>query len=304
MPAATRGGAGIWAARRRKVRNTPYRLVAEAGGRRLQLPGRDAAAPARIPVDNHEPRLNRAVFRFYQELSDFLPAHHRKRSFEHEFRGNPSVKDTIEALGVPHAEVDLVLVNGRSVGFGRKLHDGDRVAVYPVFESFDIGDVTRLRPRPLRQTRFVLDVHLGRLARLLRLLGLDTVYHNDLDDARIVRIALAEQRVILTRDIGILKRSEVTHGYWVRSQEPIEQAKEVVRRFDLTGAVEPFTRCARCNGLLEPVDKSAVREELPAASCEAFDEFYRCRACGKLYWKGSHYTDLRRKVEHIVGPQS
>jgi hypothetical protein len=255
-------------------------------------------------MDEHDPQLNRAEFRFYQELGDFLPSEWRGRSFDYEFRGNPAVKDTIEAIGVPHAEVDVILANGESVGFEYHLRDGDRVAVYPMFESFDVRGLTRLRPRPLRRTRFVLDVHLGRLARLLRILGLDTHYRNDLDDPEIVAIARRDRRVILTRDIGILKRAEVTHGYWVRSQDPTEQAKEVVGRFDLASEIEPFSRCATCNGMLESVDKQAVRDRLEEGTRESYDTFYRCRRCGQLYWRGSHFQRLSTLVRDIVGNRS
>src|SRR5437868_7866953 len=154
-------------------------------------------------------------FRFYEELNDFLAPALRKCEFPYAFTGTPSVKDAIEAIGVPHTEVDLVLVDGESVDFTRRLTGGERVAVYPVFERLDIAPVTRLRARPLRRTRFVLDVHLGKLARYLRLLGFDSVYRNDYDDHTIVALAHEEQRIILTRDTGLLKHSAVTHGHWL-----------------------------------------------------------------------------------------
>lgn len=249
---------------------------------------------------SHAPQLNSAEFRFYQELGDFLPAKRRGVSFEHSFRGTPAVKDVIESLGIPHAEVDLILVDGRSVGFAHRLTGGERVAVYPMFESFDIESVTRLRPEPLRQPRFVLDVHLGALARLLRLMGFDARYDTSFEDAQIVRIAGAERRIILTRDVGLLKRGEVTHGYWLRSQEPAEQAKEVVRRFDLARAVRPFTRCPKCNGVLQQAERDAVRDRVPPRSLEAFDEFYECSICGTVYWRGSHIEDIVRTIDDIL----
>src|SRR5690348_641805 len=156
-----------------------------------------------------------ADFRFYEELNDFLRPELRKRTFRHAFSGTPAVKDVIEAIGVPHSEVDLVLIDGKSVDFGRRLRDGNRVAVYPVFERLDVTSLTRLRPRPLRRTRFVLDVHLGTLARYLRLLGFDTLYRNDYDDHQIVQVAQEQSRIILTRDKGLLKHRAVTRGRWV-----------------------------------------------------------------------------------------
>jgi len=230
-----------------------------------------------------------AQFRFYAELNDLLPPDKRKRAFPFRFSGRPSVKDAIEALGVPHTEVDLILVNGSSVGFDRHLQHGDRVSVYPVFESLDISPVVRLREVPLRDTAFIVDVHLGKLARLLRTLGFDALYRHDYRDSEIVRIAAKEHRIILTRDRGLLKHKSVTHGYWVRSTKPVEQAREVLRRFDLFSQVKPLTRCIPCNGIIERIDKKAVVSQLPPRTASRCDEFYHCLDCGQIYWPGSHY---------------
>jgi uncharacterized protein with PIN domain len=242
-----------------------------------------------------------AEFRFYEELNDFLPVEKRKTSFPYRFKGTPSVKDAVEAIGVPHTEIDLIVVNGSSVGWEYRLGDGDRVGVYPVFESLDISPVIRLRAEPLRETRFVLDVHLGKLARLLRMLGFDTAYGRDYTDHRIVEISLGEGRIILTRDRGVLKTGVVTRGYWVRSSNPREQLCEVVRRFDLASRVRPFDRCMICNAALEPVAKSEVVGSLPPRTRETRDEFYRCSGCGKVYWKGSHYARMKKSIQEIIG---
>ena len=247
-----------------------------------------------------ETRVHSAQFRFYAELNDFIPPDSRHKIVTHHFGGRPSVKDAIESLGVPHVEVDLILVNGASVGFDHHLAHGDRVSVYPVFESLDISPVTRLRPEPLRRTAFVLDVHLGKLARLLRLLGFDTLYERDYDDAEIVDLALAQKRIILTRDRGLLKHGRVTHGYWLRSTDPVEQAREVVRRFDLRDQAKPLTRCARCNGIIDPVDKEAVRSQIPPQTASWCDAFYRCASCGQAYWQGTHFEPLQETLAHIL----
>ena len=247
-----------------------------------------------------------ATLRFYAELNDLLPAgsvrraNVRGRAYPYTFRGRPSVVDVIEAQGVPHTEVDLILANGDSVGFDYHLRDGDCIAVYPVFESLDISSLVRLRPEPLRRTAFVLDGHLGKLARLLRTLGLDVRYQCDVKDAEIVRLALAEGRIILTRDRGILKRRAVTHGYCVRSAVPIEQAREVVRRFDLYAQVRPLSRCLRCNGLLEEVSKEAVLDRLPARTASTYEQFYRCTGCDQVYWPGSHYDRMQATIARIL----
>ncbi|MFP4010823.1 MAG: Mut7-C RNAse domain-containing protein [Spirochaetaceae bacterium] len=244
--------------------------------------------------------MNQATIRLYEELNRFVPQPERSREYRREFIGNPGVKDLIESLGVPHTEVDMVLANGESVDFGYQVQDGDRIAVYPVFESLDVGPVSRVRREPLRTPRFILDVHLGKLARLLRMLGFDTLYDNTWDDPEIVERGIAEHRIILTRDAGLLKRREVTHGYLVRSDDPFEQAAEVTKRFDLTERIRPFLRCMACNGMIEPVSREEVAAELLPGTRKSFSEFYRCRDCRRIYWKGSHYDRMREKIAHLL----
>ncbi len=203
--------------------------------------------------------MRQALFRFYSELNDFLPPERKFRDSVLSFFTNTSVKDAIEAFGVPHTEVDLVLVNGESVDFSRAVGDGDRVSVYPVFEALDISPIERVRPTPLRVTRFVLDVHLGRLAAYLRMLGFDTLYSNTATDQELARLSADEGRILLTRDWGLLKRSVVTHGHAVRATASREQVAEIVERFDLAGSIQPFVRCLRCNGLLCPAGEGRSR---------------------------------------------
>jgi uncharacterized protein with PIN domain/sulfur carrier protein ThiS len=260
-----------------------------------------------VPVpDDHAPDhgapadvAGHVDLRAYAELNDFLPAPARGRTARRPFRPHQTVKDVVEAAGIPHTEVDLVLVNGKPVAFSHRPVSGDRLAVYPVFETLDIGPVERLRPAPLRQPRFVVDVHLGRLARLLRLLGFDARWGPDLDDQTLAAIGQAEHRILLTRDRGLLKRGAVTHGLYVRSQRPVEQAVDVLRRLDLGGRLAPFTRCLRCGGELAPVAKAEVLDRLAPLTREHYDEFQRCEACGQVYWRGSHHQQLRRVVDRI-----
>lgn len=248
----------------------------------------------------HAPERRVAEFRFYEELNDFLPPERQKRAFPHQFSGTPSVKDTIEALGVPHTEVDLVLVEGKSVGFEALLFGGERVAVYPVFEALDISPLIHLRPGPLRCTRFVLDVHLGKLARYLRLLGFDSLYRNDYEDAEIVAISLKDRRIILTRDKGILKTGAVTHGYWLREVCPRPQVREVVKALDLGRSIKPFTRCMVCNVELCQVEKRDIVDLLPERVRENQDTFARCSGCHRIFWAGSHYERLQKLVGELI----
>lgn len=243
--------------------------------------------------------LNQAEFRFYEELNDFLAPERRRVSFLHAFAGTPAVKDPIEALGVPHTEVDLVLVDGESVPFSHRLRGGERVAVYPMFEAFDIGPVARVRLRPLREPRFVLDVHLGRLAAYLRLLGFDTLYRNDYEDAEIARIALREHRIVLTRDIGLLKHNAVSHGAFLRETKPMRQVREVLDRFQLDGLLHPFTRCSLCNGRVILIDKAEIRDEVPVKVWDFCEEFSRCQSCHRLFWPGGQYLRMKQQFAGI-----
>jgi hypothetical protein len=242
----------------------------------------------------------RIYFRFYEELNDFLPAGRRKIPFPITISGNPSVKDAIESLGVPHVEVDLILVNGMSVDFSYKLKNEDSVSVFPVFESLDITSVTHLRSKPLREIKFILDVHLGKLAKYLRLFGFDTFYRKDYDDNEIIRLALSDKRIILTRDIDLLKNKLVTHGYWVRSQIPMKQLNEVIQRFDLKNEFRIFTRCIECNGLIDQVSKQEILPRLLPMTRRYYRKFFRCTDCDRIYWQGSHYKRMKEYVKDLM----
>ena len=232
------------------------------------------------------------TIRVYEELNDFLHHSRRKKPFSFTFFGKRTVKDIIESIGIPHTEIDLILANSISVPFDHYPSDGDYISVYPVFETLDIADVTRLRPTPLREPAFILDVHLGTLARYLRLAGFNSTYRNDLEDEEIIRISLEEHRIILTRDLALLKNGQITHGYFVRNTIPKRQFSEILQRFDLKNKLNPFTRCLDCNGPIEKVDTGAIRKQIPANTLRRMNEFYQCRSCGKVYWKGSHYDRM------------
>lgn len=238
--------------------------------------------------------------RFYAELNDFLLPDRRQRSFVYAFTGTPSVKDTIEALGVPHTEVDVILVDDRSVDFTYRLEGGERVAVYPVFERYDVSPLMRLRPSPLRVSRFVADVHLGSLARHLRLLGFDTVWQRDLDDELIIDIALQEGRIILTRDKGILKNGRVTHGYWLRATDTLQQLEEVIDALSLTSCIRPYTRCMQCNAELESIERRQAVLAVPLQVFLVYRDFKRCTNCRRVYWRGSHTRRLDRIIHRAT----
>jgi uncharacterized protein with PIN domain len=234
----------------------------------------------------------KAIFRFYEELNDFLPESKKKKDLLYTFDGKPSIKDAIEAQGVPHPEVDLIIVNSQSVGFDYHLQHNDRAAVYPVFESIDITPIVKLRDKPLRRTAFILDVNLGKLTKKLRMLGFDCLYSNNISDAELVRKGVDEKRIILTRDRFLLRTGIITHGYWVRANDPGKQLPEILERFDLIGMINPFKRCLLCNSMLEPVAKEEIINRLEPKTKKYYDTFYICCHCDKIYWKGSHWDNM------------
>jgi uncharacterized protein with PIN domain len=205
----------------------------------------------------------------------------------------------IEALGVPHTEIDLILVNGQSVDFKYIIHDGDNISVYPVFESLDISNVQHLRPKTLREPMFVVDDHLGKLARYLRMLGFDACYKNNYPRDKLVEISLNEKRTILTKNKTILKRSDITRGYFVRNVVIVNQVKEIIRRFDLQKDINEFTRCLDCNRLLQPVAKEIIIDQIPPKVAEWQDTFLRCSICNKIYWQGTHHQKMNSFIQTI-----
>ncbi len=243
--------------------------------------------------------MHKICFRFYEELNDLLPEEKRKVRFVHNYIDRASVKDVIESLGIPHTEIDMILVNEKSVSFDYLVNDGDDISVYPVFESLNISDVQHLRPMPLRNPKFVADVHLGRLTRYLRMMGFDVLYENNFKDDEIVKISLEEKRAILTKDKGLLKRSEVTHGYCVRSSKVREQIVEVIKRFDLKMLIKGFIRCIECNTILKSISKSEIINELPPKVLKSQKLFSVCPLCKKLYWKGTHHQRMLSFIKTI-----
>lgn len=243
-----------------------------------------------------------AWFRFYEELNDFLLPIQRKVEFEHRFDRRASVKDMIESLGVPHPEIELILVNSRSVDFSYIVEDGDRISVYPVFESLDISPLIRLRPEPLRNLKFVVDCNLGRLSRYLRLLGFDCLYRNDYRDKEVAAISQQQHRVVLTRDRRLLQHKVIDRGFFVRSTRPKEQVNEVMKRLDLYRLVRPFSRCTRCNGSLESVSKDAVDALLQPKTRLHYNVFRQCPDCHQVYWQGSHHERMLKLVEEFLEP--
>lgn len=244
--------------------------------------------------------LKHITFRCYAELNDFLPDQHRQKPFVLSLKTPLTLGEAIESLGIPLSEVDLILVNGQPASRNRRLYENDYVSLYPIFETLDISTLKDKRSPPLRVTRFILDAHLGKLAKYLRMLGFDTIYRNDLDDDEIIEIAVRESRIILTRDKLLLRSKRITHGYYVRTTDKHEQLREVVQKFDLYSQFRSFTRCMTCNAELVPKKKEEIKHLIPPETLQSFDKFYFCPSCRKVYWKGSHFERMENYIRDLT----
>ncbi|MEW6134043.1 MAG: Mut7-C RNAse domain-containing protein [Pseudomonadota bacterium] len=244
--------------------------------------------------------MGSATFRFCEELNDFLPSGRRYREFVSVCARAATTKHMIEALGVPHTEVEMILVNGEPVGFDRQLADGDHVVVCPRLDAADAASQPRLRERPSGRPRFVADAHLGGLAHMLRMLGFDTLYDNGYHDDELAAIEAQQGRILLSRDRELLKRREIVHGCYLHAQKPEEQLREIVKRLDLARSAKPFTLCLHCNAPLRPVDKADVLERLPPRVRENYQRFSTCDRCGRVYWEGSHWRNMCRLLDDML----
>jgi uncharacterized protein with PIN domain len=236
-----------------------------------------------------------ANFRFYNSLNDFLPHYDKHKPTHYRFKGKPAIKDAIEAIGIPHTEVDVIKVDGSFVDFSYRVRDGDDVEVFPLtnLNNLTTNSLTQALVYPLV---FIADVNVGKLAKALRMVGIDVLFSNNFADDALAAIAQRENRIVLTRDLGLLKYRQIKWGYWLRSQRTTTQLKEVLIHFDLTSSIKPFTRCIECNGLIVGVEKQEILSQLPPRTMDFFNEFYQCRSCRKVYWKGSHYQNMWKKI--------
>ncbi len=245
-------------------------------------------------------RSIRAEVRCYADLKLFLPPARRTEAVHVCFEGPRSVKDLVESLGVPHTEIDLLLVDGAPAAFDRLIEADARVSAYPTFAVLPPpAAASLLRPR-LPEKRFVADVHLGKLAKRLRLLGFDCLFDPAWQDPRLAQVSAAQQRILLTRDRRLLMRGRVTHGAFLRSDDPPAQTRYVVWRYGLAAEAHPFRRCASCNGLLKAVPKKAARQGVPPRTYRYIDTYFQCEDCRKFYWKGSHWDRLIAKVSEVL----
>jgi len=222
--------------------------------------------------------------RFHDELNDFLKRGKKGKEIQLKLFGRPGLLDVVQSIGVPHPEVGRIQVNRKSKNFTYRVEEGDRIQIWPSHSWIK------------RKPRFICDVHLGKLARHLRLFGFDVLYRNDYEDKEIFKETKRTGRLVLTRDLGILKDKRVSRGYWPRSMDPKKQFKEILERFKLQTKLQPFRICLECNGKLKAVQKSRILEQLEPLTKKYFEKFYQCSRCKKIYWKGSHFKQLDRIV--------
>jgi uncharacterized protein with PIN domain len=230
-------------------------------------------------------------------LQNFLDSSGSDNPLDINFELNPSVKDLFEAQGIPHTAVQKLEINGALQDFSYNVKDGDHIKLYP-YSTDNIDDVEEIYIRP---SAFIADVHLRKLVKTLRLMGIDTAFNKKWDDKQIIRLSNKERRMILTRDLGLLKDGDSRYGYWIRSTDPDQQIKEVFSRFKLADAVAPFTRCMNCNGKLRKVILKDVKNRVPPKVKKWHSTFYECTNCHQVYWKGSHFKKLKEKVNRLTG---
>jgi uncharacterized protein len=239
------------------------------------------------------------IVRVYEELNAFLPSHQQKKDFTIQIDSNTQIQELLDILKLPISKVDLILLNGESAGLDYQLNAGDRISIYPVFETFNIDSINRLREIPLRRLRFACDVHLGKLAKYLRMLGLDVFYKNDIYYYQIINLSLEQERIILTKDNELVKDKRITRAYLVKQSNPRMQLFEIISYFDLIGIIKPLSRCLKCNLSVQPVEKNSIKKQVPAPILNLHQSFMKCYGCKRIYWMGSHYQAMMNWISRI-----
>jgi uncharacterized protein len=238
--------------------------------------------------------------RCYAELNNFLPPNQEFAAFPLSLPPNSCLKDIIDNIGIPSGLIDLALVNNKPVDLSFHVEENDRIALYPVFEHFDISSITKIRDHPLRQPKFVLDVHLGKLASHMRMFGFNTLYQNNWTKETLIAISKKENRILLSRSKSLLETVSLTHAYLIKNIKPRLQLIEVLEWFDLYSLASPFTRCIGCNSTLQFVEKEAILLRIPPKVKNWCNEYQQCKSCNQIYWKGSHYQHMNIFVQNIL----
>ncbi|MDR8394210.1 Mut7-C ubiquitin/RNAse domain-containing protein [Aliifodinibius sp. S!AR15-10] len=242
---------------------------------------------------------NKAVLHYYGSLTDFFADSGDEYVKEVRFKLHPGARDLIESQGVPHVEIYALRVNGVFNSLDYQVRDGDELEIYPKSYLSDFTDEVCLKRTGKPSQRFIADVQLGKLARLLRLLGIDTLYSNHIKRSEILDLVVSQERSVLSRSLDLLKHGKLEFGYWPRSDDPDQQVVEVVDYFELLPEFSPFSRCLECNGLLAEVELQEISGQVPEKVRQWCDDYVQCGQCGKAYWQGSHYEKLKKKIDQI-----
>ncbi|SPD74953.1 conserved hypothetical protein [uncultured Desulfobacterium sp.] len=237
---------------------------------------------------------------FFNELKDLITARRRNSRIELRFNDKRSVKDLIESVGVPHTEVDIILVNGKSVDFRYSIHDGDSICVYPVCETEEPSGAIHLAPISRLRGRFIADTNIHDIVRYMRALGLDVYFNPSLSPRGIIDISRQEDRIILTRSKSLLKHNDAVIGFLLRRGQVEAQIRDIINRFAIRKEIKPFSRCLNCNTLLAPVDKNVIEERIPNKTRAYCDKYAICPSCDKIYWEGSHVMEMKKVIEEIL----
>ncbi|WP_173073009.1 Mut7-C RNAse domain-containing protein [Tenuifilum thalassicum] len=237
--------------------------------------------------------------RLYGSLNDFVAQELKQTNISVGFWGNPTIKDLVESVGVPHTEINLILANSCPVNFSYKPESGSRISCYPKF-FFLKNSESCLQPQVPMPPKFICDAHLGRLASYIRLCGFDTLFNTTFEDRTIIKTSNSEERIILTRDKGLLRCGSARLGYFVRETKPILQLREVIEYFELKDYLAPFSRCSLCNGKITDIEKKEVVNKVLPTTYRCYEKFYCCTKCGHVYWEGSHFRRLKLTLEGML----
>ncbi len=240
--------------------------------------------------------MNSAIFRFYDVLNDFVDRERKNLNFFYQFVNSPSVKDCIEAIGVPHTEIEAIKINSEFTDFTHRVNQDDKIEVFSIKSDIDLTQSIELRPE-IKDYKFIVDANVAKMTKNLRMMGFDTYYDFDLSDKEIVALAEREKRIILSRDIGLLKRKNAIYGYFLRKTNIEEQVTEVFTRYRLYDKVKPFTLCLKCNQLIRKVSNKEAKQFIEENILNEYEDFFKCDKCNKFFWKGSHYDKMMVNVD-------
>lgn len=244
---------------------------------------------------------NRSVtIQFHGWLEQLLTRVRRKsRLLFPSLQRRTSIKDLIESVGVPHTEIGSLAVNGEKVLFHHIICEKSHVDVFPHCPPVNVLVPSALNPIPLPAIRFLVDANVSKLASKLRMAGFDTFYNSQWDDQDLADISQERKCILLTRDIQLLKRRKIVFGHFVRETIPLKQMSEVIHFYGLLDSILPFSRCMSCNGMLVPVKKQDILEQLEPLTQKYYNVFHRCSTCSQVYWFGSHREQMERDLSEL-----